>query len=235
MQTIGSVALRSIDATSTSVVAVVEDAIEEAILDQRLPEGAALTEADLAAALGVSRSPVRDALKRLAYKGLVQSRGRRGFSVATFSRDQIADFFGIREVLEGLAAKLAAERMQDDELAGLRRHLDHAERELASKRGLGYPAGEGDFHSMIARAARSAQLDAAMEPIQARVRLLRRRSGAVRERARQALSEHRAILSAIERRDADEAEVLMRAHIRVAWGALLGPGESSSGQEEPSA
>lgn len=234
MQTGGSVVLRSIDATSVSLVAVVEDAIEEAILDQKLVEGAPLTEADLAAALGVSRSPVRDALKRLAHKGLVESRGRRGFSVAAFSRDQIADFFGIREVLEGLAARLAAERMRDDELAGLRRHLDHAERELASKRDLGYPAAEGDFHSMIARAARSPQLDAAMEPIQARLRLLRRRSGAVRERARQALTEHRAILSAIERRDADEAEVLMRAHIRLARGNLLG-GEFEPGRKEPPA
>ncbi|OFX27841.1 MAG: hypothetical protein A2Z07_01740 [Armatimonadetes bacterium RBG_16_67_12] len=227
--------LRSIDATSASLVAVVEDAIEEAILDQKLPEGGALTEADLAAALGVSRSPVRDALKRLAYKGLVQSRGRRGFSVATFSRDQIADFFSIREALEGLAARLAAERIRDDELAGLRRHLDHAEREQASKRDLGYPAAEGDFHWMIARAARSPQLDATMEPIQARLRLLRRRSGATRERARQALTEHRAILSAIERRNADEAEILMRAHIRMARGNLLSPGELSHSQREPSA
>ena len=235
MQIRDHAALQVIDASSASVVAVVEDAIEEAILDQRLAEGEALTEADLAEALGVSRSPVRDALKRLAHKGLVESRGRRGLSVAAFSRDQIADLFGIREVLEGLAARFAAERIQDDELAGLRRHLDQAEREGVSRRDLGYPAAEGDFHSMIARAARSPQLDAAMEPIQARLRLLRRRSGAVRGRARQALAEHRAILSAIERRDADEAEVLMRAHIRVAWGNLLGPGEPSHNQREPSA
>lgn len=214
-------ALRPVETTSAPIAAVVEAAIEGAILEQQLPEGTPLTEADLAAALGVSRSPVRDALKRLAHKGLVESRGRRGFSVVAFSPDQITDFFSIREVLEGLAARLAAERIRDDELAGLRRHLDHAERELASKRALGYPAAAEDFHGMVARAARSPQFDAAMEPIQARVRLLRRRSGAVKERARQALAEHRAIFSAIERRDADEAEVLMRAHIRMARANLL--------------
>jgi DNA-binding GntR family transcriptional regulator len=128
----------------------------------------------------------------------------------------------LREVLEGLAARLAAERIQADELHRLHRHLDGAERHLASPDPCGYPAGEGDFHGTIARAARSPQLDAALAPIQARLRLLRRRSGAAAERARQALVEHRAILSAIERRDPDEAEVLMRAHIRMARANLLG-------------
>lgn len=210
-------------------MAVVEASIEEAIVGGTFPEGASLTEADLAAALGVSRSPVRDALKRMAHKGLVESRGRRGFSVVRFSRDQIADFFGVREVLEGLAARLAAERIGDDDLGGLRGHLDRVEREIASRPDVGYPASEADFHWRIAFAARSPQLDAAMEPIQARLRLLRRRSGATRERTMQALSEHRAILSAIERRDADEAEALMRAHIRMARDNLIRSDEMLAG------
>jgi DNA-binding GntR family transcriptional regulator len=212
-----------VDSREASVVTLVEAAVEDAIASLRLADGAPLIESELAAALGVSRSPVRDALKRLAHKGLVETRGRRGFAVATFSQDQISDFFSLREVLEGLAARLAAARMTDSEVADLRRYLEGIARDLAARRDQGYPADDQDFHALILRGARNTQLDAAMQPIQARVRLLRRRSGAASRRAREALTEHRAILDAIERRDADEAEALMRAHVRMARDNLRPP------------
>jgi DNA-binding GntR family transcriptional regulator len=202
------------------VASLVEDTLEQAIIGRKLAEGSPLTEADLAAVLGVSRSPVRDALKRLAHKGLVEVRAKRGFSVAAFSQEQLPDFFSLREVLEGLAARLAAERMTDEAVAGIRRHLDGLEKGLSAARDQAYPAAVVNFHALILAGARSPQLSRAMEPIQVKVRLLRRRPGAAAWRARQALEEHRAILGAIERRDVDEAEALMRAHIRMARSNL---------------
>lgn len=219
-------ALRPVDAGGASLVDLVEIALEQAVHDERLPEGSPLVEADLAVALGVSRSPVRDALKRLAHKGLVEMRPRKGVIVATFSSAQISDFFDVREALEGLAARLAAERMSAEEIARLRGHLDRVEDELSSGRH-SYPALDEDFHARILQGARSHQLAGAMRAIQSRVRLLRRRSGAMQQRAGQALAEHRAILAAIESRDAPAAEAGMRQHIRNARENLLG--KSSGG------
>ncbi len=212
--------LRPIDARDASLVDHVESALEDAILAGALEEGSPLAEADLATALGVSRSPIRDALKRLAHKGLVEARPRRGMVVTRFATDQIEDFFDLREALEGLAARLAAERMPAEDIEALREHLDSVERQVASGGSRGYPSGDDDFHARILRGARSRQLQGTMEGIQARVRLLRRRSGSTRERARPALAEHRAILTAIASRDAAAAEAGMRQHIRNARANL---------------
>jgi DNA-binding GntR family transcriptional regulator len=207
----------------------VESAIEAAILERSLPDGTALTETDLAAALGVSRSPVRDALKRLAHKGLVENRGRRGFAVVAMSPAQVADFYSLREVLEGLAARLAAERMDGAQAAAVGRHLDDVERQIRARAGQGYPSQEEDFHALILRGAASPQLNAAMQAIQAKTRLLRRRSGAAAGRARDALAEHRAILDAIARHDADEAEAMMRAHVRMARSTAVPAASGGAG------
>ncbi len=213
--------LRPVDTDGASLVDLVEIAIEQVILDERLPEGSLLVEADLAVALGVSRSPVRDALKSLAHKGLVEVRPRKGMIVATFSSAQISDFFDLREALEGLAARLAADRMSGEEIARLRVHLDPVESEPPLGRH-GYAALDEDFHARILQGARSQQLAGAIRAIQSRVRLLRRRSSAMQHRAGQALAEHRAILAAIESRDAPAAEAGMRQHIRNARENQLG-------------
>jgi DNA-binding GntR family transcriptional regulator len=214
--------LRPIEPRDATLVDLVEAAIEDAIVAGVVREGAALAEAELAAALGVSRSPVRDALKRLAHKGLAESRPRRGMVVAQFVSDEVADFLDLREALEGLAARLAAQRMSEDEIKGVRQHLDAVERQIGAG-ARGYPSGDDDFHARILRGARSRQLQGTMEAIQARIRLLRRRSGATRERARPALTEHRAILAAIAARDPEAAEAGMRQHIRNARANLIGP------------
>jgi DNA-binding GntR family transcriptional regulator len=200
---------------------MVEASLEDAIITGRLAEDLVLTEADLASALGVSRSPVRDALKRLVHKGLVVARPTRGLAVAVIPADQAGDLFSVREVLEGLAARLAVERMTDAEISAARQHLDTIERQLRDARRRGYPEREEDFHTLIHRGARTRQLDDAAEPIRARLRLLRRRCRAVATRGFPALEEHRAVLDAIERRNPDQAEAMMRAHIRMAREALL--------------
>jgi DNA-binding GntR family transcriptional regulator len=203
-----------IDQRDATLVDLVEASLEEAIVSGRIAEGTALAEADLALALGVSRSPVRDALKRLAHKGLAVARPRRGMVVGSLALAEINDFFHLREALEGLAARLAAERMTSEEIAELQRHLDAVGRDLAASGSRGYPSAQDDFHARILQGARSRQLEGTMEAIQARVRLLRRRSGSTPRRARMALAEHRAILAAIEARDPAAAEAGMRQHIR---------------------
>jgi DNA-binding GntR family transcriptional regulator len=214
-------AFKPLEAEGPLLSRMVEAAIETAIMSGRLGEGATLVETDLAAALHVSRSPVRDALKRLAHKGLIEPRSKRGYSIATFSYDQVADLLNLREVLEGLAARLAAERMTDEDIADVRRHLDAVDRAVAATPDRAYPEDDEDFHARIHRGARARELESTMAPVHTRFRLLRRRIRTTVSRGPEATAEHRAVLTAIEHRDPEQAEAVMRAHIRMARSSFL--------------
>src|SRR5262245_43634726 len=97
----------------------VQDAIRAGIVAGRYPPGGPHLEDGIAQELDVSRNPVREALQALATEGFVVIEPRRGARVATVSRDRAVDLFEVREALEGLAARLAAERRTPDQLAGL--------------------------------------------------------------------------------------------------------------------
>ena len=104
---------------------VVLDQIRQAIGEGRLRPGDGLREAEIAAWLGVSRTPVREALKRLQADGLVQSTPWAGMTVTSLDRGQVIELYVMRVELEGLAARLAAEYANDAEIAALRRYLQH--------------------------------------------------------------------------------------------------------------
>lgn len=107
-------------------------ALREAILDGRLRPGQRLLQDRLAEMLGVSRTPIREALQRLEREGLVRSVGRQGMVVAQLAAQDIEEIYDVREVLEGLAARLAASRISQAQLNTLRKSLErmagHAEK-----------------------------------------------------------------------------------------------------------
>ena len=124
---------------------VVLDQIRQAIGEGRLRPGDRLRAAEIAAWLGVSRTPVREALKRLQADGLVQSTPWAGMTVTSLDRGQVIELYVMRVELEGLAARLAAEYASDAEIAALRDHLDKAEAALdaaaeSARRHRGFPA-----------------------------------------------------------------------------------------------
>ena len=198
---------------------VVLDQIRQAIGEGRLRPGDRLREAEIAAWLGVSRTPVREALKRLQADGLVQSTPWAGMTVTSLDRGQVIELYVMRVELEGLAARLAAEYASDAEIAALRDHLDKAEAALDD-------AAESarlnrGFHAAIYAASHNRYLVQTLAGLSTTLALLPDTTYAVPERPAAALAEHRAIVLAIWANDGAEAEAAARHHMRGARRARL--------------
>jgi DNA-binding GntR family transcriptional regulator len=190
--------------------------VVEAITSGEFYPGQRLSEAELARKLGISRGPVREALGRLEGR-LVKRTPRIGVHVISFTREDIDGLLIAREALEGMAARLAAEHMTDDQLEDLRGLLEsHANQpELASGEAYVQRTRDEDFHHSIIKGARCGHLERMlMDEIYYQMRLQRRKSSTRPGRAQAALKEHIKIVEALDGRDPDAAEAAMRAHIR---------------------
>lgn len=195
------------------------------ILEGEMPPGTKLTEASLAEELGVSRAPLREALLKLEERQLIERVPYSGMRVAKLSQADILQMYEIREVLEGLACRKAAARISAEEIARLKDYLDASEARLAGpgaadSRSL---SAIGDFHDEIARIGGNEQLRKMLgREVWKFLRVnyqLRSRS---QERLTEAVIEHRRIIEALEARDAELSELLMRRHIAKAREGVLG-------------
>jgi DNA-binding GntR family transcriptional regulator len=207
-------ALRPISITSLAEEAFGK--LVHAITSGEFQPGQKLSESELARQLGISRGPLREALGRLEGR-LVMRTPRIGVRVIEFDREDLEQLFYVREALEGMAARLAAERMSSSELAQLKELLAlHANQpELAAGSAYYQRSHDEDFHFTIVRAARCERLEQMLlDELYYQLRIQRLRSSTRPGRALQALAEHREILAALESRNADSAESTMRHHIR---------------------
>lgn len=195
--------------------------LKRRIINGKLPLGAKLTEDRLAAELGVSRTPIREALNRLAQDGLVTIIPYRGAFVTTLSEENVRDLFEIREGLEGMAARLAVERMTAETLARLRWHLEEG---MAASRRNGYVEyshADREFHETLAQASGNRQLAQALQALADRIHLFRRRSVTLPGRAEKSFREHMKVIQALTRRNPDLAEARIRKHIQNVKADLL--------------
>lgn len=194
--------------------------IKLAIRDGSLTPGARLTEAELVQRLGVSRTPVRQALTRLEAEGLLAHEPRRGLVVARPDHQQVIELYAMREVLESTAARFAAQHASAAELRSLARLIGEEEKVLDDSRA--QSAINQQVHTLVHRAAHNRYLLRSLAQLNDTMALLPTMLGDP-VRALEAHAEHRAILEALERRDGDAAEAAMRSHIgsaqnhRVAW------------------
>jgi DNA-binding GntR family transcriptional regulator len=184
--------------------------LRAAILSLDYVPGEKLTERGLETELGASRTPIRAALMRLEVDGLVRREGR-GWSVSPIDLTEIRALSQYREAVEGAAVRLAAERATDSDLLALSSSLGEASDFLSEEEGV--RAGS-DFHALLAQLSGNPIMAESIRGVM--TRLLRTRWLEVRTPAsrRQAKDEHRAIVAAMERRDADGAAVLVIAHNR---------------------
>jgi DNA-binding GntR family transcriptional regulator len=184
------------------------------IYDGTLPQGAPINEAAIAQEFGVSRGPVREAVRRLQGIQLVTREPYLKARVVTLSQEGARELFEMRMALEGLACRLAAERMSDQELQELVRELElDRQRTLAGGKSKDAPR-TFDLHERIVRASRNSRIvDALCGDLYHLLRMYRRRSGAVPERKSQAYAEHWQIVRALRARDGELAESLMRSHV----------------------
>lgn len=188
--------------------------ILEAIYEGRLLPGSVINEMALAQKFGVSRGPVREAVRRLQGIQLISREPYLKSRVVTLSGESALELFQMRMALEGVACNLAAQRMSDDEINELMDELEQDRaRRLAPERS-GSTVRAFDFHERIVRASGNQRIIHALcEDLYHLLRIYRRHSGAVLERKSDAYTEHWQILQAIKSRDAQLAESLMRSHI----------------------
>lgn len=204
------------DNESTSLSDSLFEQLSEAIVTGEFAAGSKLSEPRLAKRYGVSRGPLREAIRRLEGRKLVTRLPRQGVRVIVPTSAMAAELFRIREVLEGLAAREAARNATAEEITELRTMLARHTQALAEPDAMLYwqATANSDFHFMIARMARSQHLfDLLCGEYYTLFRLFRMKHRIVPGRAKRALIEHVRIVDAIADGDAELAEMLMRRHV----------------------
>jgi len=197
-----------------SLVTLAQNELERRIISDEIPAGTKLNEADIAAALGVSRGPVREAFRALGQAGLVRVEKNRGVFVREVSLAEASDFYEVRAALEGLIGKLAAQRIEASEIAQLRAIVKKMHTGSRSRKADVYFALNVEFHDLLARAARNDVLLSNYRSVVNQLDLYRRAtiSHSV-DNIPLSTKEHEAIVDAIEAGDHVLAEKRMAAHV----------------------
>jgi len=188
--------------------------LREAILDGVLAPSTWLREAQLAKELSVSRTPVREALRRLSVEGMVTITAHQGAMVARMTIEDVLEVYVVREVLEGLAARLAARHRSQRHLDGLG---DLIARMRRAAEGQAYPELTRlnlAFHKEIREASSNDYVDRFLTQVEHAVRRFGRTTFEAPGRAQDAVQEHARILEAITAGDAEAAEKLATEHMR---------------------
>lgn len=200
-----------------SLVDVVAERLEAAIISGQLEPGARLSEQGLAASLGVSRGPLREAIRRLEGRKLLERTPNIGVRVAQLSLKDLNEILQVREALECLACRLAAVNMPDAEIAAVKKLLDDHGKQKSVLENKGYyqETENLDFHYRLVNGSGNERLAHMLAgDLHYMLRVYRYKSGAKPGRAAEVLQEHRAIVAAIEARDPQAAEQAMREHLR---------------------
>ena len=198
---------------SQTLVAICETEIERMILDADLELGARINELALAARLGISRGPVREACRSLVQAGLLEARANRGFFVRKLTHAEVVDLYDLRAGLMRLAGQLVAQRITPEQLAQLRDLTAAMDAACAEGETARFQDLNVEFHAALVHAAGNRRLQAVYQGLGKESRLFRRR-GLVSKTALEASSrEHHAIVDAIASRDATRAAATMEDHI----------------------
>jgi DNA-binding GntR family transcriptional regulator len=193
------------------------------IISGELAAGVNLSEVALAESFGVSRTPVREALKRLQSEGLVTIRPRVGTFVTTPSRREITELFEMKELLEGAAARLLALRGRVPELDRLEQNLVEADTAVSRNDSTRYAELVQEFHDLLITGADNAKLEAHYRTLMNQLAYPRLVNTSLSQPGRplQSDEEHHRVLRLILEKDGDSAERVMREHVRASRMALL--------------
>jgi len=174
--------------------------------------GEYLREQTLAEEFGVSRTPVREALRKLESEGLVEAEPRQGMRVRTLDYTEVIELYEVREVHERAVARLAASKANDIELLELKETQAAFEKAKNDPRKMA-PLNQR-FHFTLLQMAKNRFLTRAVETMQRTILVLGPSTLADPKRAAIAIEEHRAIIQAVEKGDADKAEAIMSQHLK---------------------
>ncbi|HEX6691381.1 MAG TPA: GntR family transcriptional regulator, partial [Burkholderiales bacterium] len=191
--------------------------VRDMIIEGALAPGARIYEEQLAKTLGVSRTPMREALKTLASEGLIELVAARGALVRRFSPKDVRDMLDVLAVLESFAARLACRAAGDDQIAELRALHDRMVAFYKAKNRLEYYKLNQDFHSGVLRLSGNAALQSAHLAIQARLKRIRYIGNSEPRKWKDAMAEHDEMIRRLEARDADGLAAILALHMEHTW------------------
>ena len=185
--------------------------LKEAIVSRKLPPGSQLKESDLVEKLGVSRTPIREALNQLSKDGIVEIYPRKGAFVKNCSKEEVVEILILREVMEGLAARLATNHLSEESIQKLESFF--AQYKDGS---IDYAQADELFHSMIIQACGSTRLVGLINNLKDSLQMLDMRAVSFRfpERITESLAEHMEIIEAFRKRNEILAETLTRKNFQ---------------------
>ena len=210
-----------LEGKSPSLEEMVYAQLEDEILSGAFSGGESLTEKSLSERLGVSRTPVRGALHRLAEDGLVEISPNRGAVVVGINADDLVDIYSIRMRLEGLASSSAAKRISEEELKALSESVELAEFYIQRKDTEHLKELDTAFHSIIYKASGNRLLSKTLSELHKKIRAYRKLSMATPGRLEKTALEHREIYKAIAEGDSERADKLTSLHIERALENIL--------------
>ena len=206
---------------SVSLADCVFERLENDILGGKYAYGEILTEARLCEEMGVSRTPVREAIRRLQQENILRESGK-GVIVNGITKDDIRDILDIRARIEGIAARRAAENMTDEQKKALANAVDLQEFYVSKADPDHVQWQDHEFHEMIYAGCGSVTLQSTLVPLHRKAQKFRRASVEKVNRATASTEEHRRICEAILAGDGDAAEAAMNEHIAHARDSMLG-------------
>ena len=191
----------------------VYDHLKQAIIDEDIEPGARLVENRIARMLGISRTPLREALHKLEREDWIEKMPSGGFKVMTLSREDIEETFGIRAVLESYAARLAAEKHRSSDLLPLEKVMKKFQDCLEKKWTAPLPDINTEFHDLLYAMSDSPKLIKMINQLRAQISRYRHIILKQEDFAAASFRDHADMLTAMRQRDADRVEALVRTHI----------------------
>ena len=195
--------------------------LETDILSGKYARGEILTESKLSAELGVSRTPIREALRRLEQEHIIEESGK-GSIVIGITENDLIDIFLIREKLECMAASLAAERCTEEQLAELKETLEFQEFYLSKQDAEHIKLMDNKFHRTLYRLTGSMTFYDTLVPLHKKIQKYRRASVESKSRAAASVEEHRRIFEAIAAKDSKLASKYAKEHVENAYNHIMG-------------
>lgn len=195
--------------------------LKNSIIDQTIEPGSRLVESKLAEMLGISRTPLREALHKLEREEWIEKTPSGGFKVVSLTRQDIEETFGIRSVLEAYAARLAAENYQDKDLIPLEKKMLEYQKCLEKKTTDKLQKINTEFHDLLYALSKNPKLVKMINQLRAQISRFRQMILKQEDYAQESNEDHVRMLEAIRNRDVDTVEKLVRDHILKGKNAVL--------------
>lgn len=186
--------------------------IEETILSGHLKPRERLVEMDLISKFGVSRTVIREALKRLEAKGLIRTTPYRGAAVADLTIEEIEEIYFVRTELEKIAARMVIENITRAEIQELKKFSKEVEKHLREKTHQMIEK-DSEFHRMVFRACRNSYLCDMIDFLRTKAHIVRFNAWSLPDRIEESIAEHREMIKAIEERNLSRLEKLITRHL----------------------